>query len=577
MSEIIRKFTCGQPKQMIKPVVWMTLENLFMVFPSIATIFAINYIVDGFNNTIAFDEIWSICAVLFVLFLLQAFVSVCTHLNTFLPATIHVAENKTSFINKLRTLPLGYFQEERSGKLINAFTGDFLAVQQSMVALFTGIFSVILSCVTTGVFFFVYNPIMAISFYVSVVVAVFMVVFSNKTLGKMTKQTMESKDNAATYLNEYLHGMKVLKSYNQTGKGFEKLKIAYDDVVKANLKGEVFGGTLINLAASIANLALPIMCFVGAYLILGGTLGIAEYLSIIIIGTKILMPIITWIRYMMIIRIHYVSATRIDEVFLEKPLTGHKSVDINNDIKFNDVCFAYNDKEKTNVLNKVDFTIKKGEFTAIVGPSGSGKSTILRLIARFWDVTSGSITCGKTALSDTNAEDWQKNISMVLQDVYLFHETVRENILFGNVNVTEEQMISAAKRAQCHDFIMQLPQGYDTVIGEGGCTLSGGEKQRISIARGIIKNAPVLLLDEPTSSLDAKNEVLVQRALVELVKSKTVVMVAHRLKTIQNADKILVIDKGQIAQSGTHAELLAKNGVYAKLWNMQSGAFNFKF
>lgn len=577
MRELIRKFTCGHPKQMIKPVFWITLENLLIIFPAIATFFAINLIVLAFNGEINFQTLWILAAVLAGLFLIQSIVSIASFWNTFHPASIHSAENKTAFIHKIRELPLGYFLNKKSGELINTFTGDFTAIEQSMVGMFTGIFSVVFSCIMTAICFFIFNPIMALAFYISMPIAVLMILLSMKLTGRLSNQTIEAKDKAATYLNEYLHGMKILKSYNQTGKGFIKLKDAYENLVKVSLHGEAVGGTLINGASTVVNIGLPLMCFVGAYLILGGKLGIAEYLSLIIIGTKIMAPIITWVRYMVVIRVHYSSATRIDNVMMEKSMKGERTATPSSDIVFEHVSFAYNGRKEDLVLKDVSFAIPKGKLTAIVGPSGGGKSTILRLIARFWDTTSGEISCGDTPLSEINVEKWMQNISMVLQDVYLFHETVRENLIFGRKDISEEEVIAACKQAQCHDFIMSLPQGYNTVIGEGGSTLSGGEKQRISIARAILKKSPILLLDEPTSSLDAKNEILVQRAINELVKNKTVVMIAHRLKTVQNANQILVINNGEIEEAGTHQELLEQKRLYAKLWTMQQDALNWRF
>ena len=255
-------------------------------------------------------------------------------------------------------------------------------------------------------------------------------------------------------------------------------------------------------------------------------------------------------------------------------MTGKEIIEETSDICFENVSFSYS-KETEQALTNTNFAIQKDTLTAIVGPSGSGKSTILRLIARFWDVSEGRILCGDTGLIKLNPELWQQNISMVMQDVYLFNDTIRENIMFGRKDATEEEMIDAAKKAGCHDFIEVLPDGYDTIIGEGGSTLSGGEKQRISIARAMLKKAPILLLDEPTASLDAKNEVLVQNAIDELVKNTTVIMIAHRLKTIQNADNIIVLDRGKVSEQGRHAELMQKNGLYAKLWNMQAKSIDF--
>ena len=303
---------------------------------------------------------------------------------------------------------------------------------------------------------------------------------------------------------------------------------------------------------------------------LGGRFALVDYLSLIIIGTKIISPLLIWIRYIAILRTHYVSASRINTVMRQEPLSGTDEDFELSDIVFKDVGFSYVKGSGSAVLKDVSFTIPKGKLTAIVGPSGSGKSTIIRLLARLWEADTGIILCGDMPIKTIDNEKWLTAVSMVLQDVYLFHETIRENILFGRKDASEEQLIEAAKKANCHDFIMKLPQGYDTVAGEGGSTLSGGEKQRIAIARALLKDAPLLLLDEPTASLDARNEVAVQKAIGQLVRNKTVIMIAHRLKTVEHADQILVVNEGRIEETGTHRELLERNGLYARLWNLQN-------
>lgn len=497
-------------------------------------------------------------------------------LGTFLPATVHSAENKTAFIKKLRTLPLGYFLKKESGELINTFTGDFLAVEQSMVGMFTGIFSVALSCVLTSVFMFIFNPVMALALYICVPVAALIIALSMNLTARLIRRNIEARDRTATYLNEYLMGMKTLKSYNQTGEGFGKLKDAYGHLMRENVRTETISGSLMNLSSTFIHMGLPLMCFFGAYLILGGRLSVVDYLSLIIIGTKIISPLLTWVRYMVMLRSHYVSAARIDDIMQQPSMEGKEKTDAAQDIRFNGVDFSYTQKKEEKVLNNVSFHIPAGKLTAVVGPSGGGKSTILKLIARFWDVDGGGITCGGKALGDLDADEWIGNISMVLQDVYLFHDTIRENILFGRKDASEQEMMEAAKQAQCHEFIMALPEGYDTVVGEGGSTLSGGEKQRISIARAILKDAPILLLDEPTASLDARNEVMIQRAVGTLVKGRTVVMIAHRMKTVQNAHQILVVENGGVAESGTHAQLMERGGLYRRLWDLQNASIDWE-
>ena len=572
MKTIINAFTMGHPKQMIGPALCHFFEGLTISFPAVAVYFAINLLAEGFANPASLNmhTLRIICIVMGGLFAVQLFVSWGSFLGTFLPAATHSAENKTDFVYKLKTLPLGYFSKKAAGELINTFTSDFLALEQSMVALFTGLAGVVFSCIITSLFMFYFNPQMAFAFYMTMPVAALIIVLSLKTFGKLDSAAKSAKDAAADSLNEYLFGMKVLRSYNQTGQGFTRLSNAYRDVRDTALKGEITGGTLLSLAITCIRLGLPLMCFTGAYLIQGGRFALVDYLSLIIVGTKIVSPLLVWMRYIALLRVHYVSASRIGAVMKQEPLPGtveHFAVD---DIVFKNVGFSYVKGSGNAVLKDVSFTIPKGKLTAIVGPSGSGKSTIIRLLARFWEADTGTILCGDTPIKTIDNEKWLAAVSMVLQEVYLFHETIRENILFGRKDASEEQMIEAAKKANCHDFIMKLPQGYDTVAGEGGSTLSGGEKQRIAIARALLKDAPLLLLDEPTASLDARNEVAVQKAIGQLVRNKTVIMIAHRLKTVEHADQILVVNEGRIEETGTHRELLERNGLYARLWNLQN-------
>lgn len=576
MGEIIRKFTMGHPKQMIEPVVWQFLEGFVMTFPAVTVYFTINLFVEYFNQPqMVFEKgYWEIALWMGVFFIVQLCISWLTFLRTFLPGAKNSTKNKKEFVKKIKRLPLGFFSKTRSGELINTFTGDFLAIEQSMVGMFTGLFGIVFSCVVTSFFMFWFNWKMAIAFYITIPISAIIISISLRIFEQLSVDLRCAKDETAEALNEYLSGMKILRSYNQIGDGFSKLKVAYANLRDVSIRGETIGGAFLGFALTFARVGLPLMCFIGTYLILGGEIGLTEFLSLIVIGTKIISPLLTWMRYTSVLRTHYVSAKRIDRVMSEEELSGNKTLGDIGEIEFKKVCFKY--MEGKNIINDISCSFKKNALTAIVGPSGGGKSTILKLIARFWDVNSGKIMIGGVSLNEISTEYWLKNISMVLQDVYLFHETIRDNIIFGNENVTEKDMLRASKQAGCHEFIEKLPDGYDTVVGEGGSTLSGGEKQRISIARAILKDAPILLLDEPTSSLDAKNEVLIQRAISNLIKDKTVIMVAHRLKTIKNADNIIVLDSGKIVEQGKHGELMLKEGIYHRLWNLQNKSKEWK-
>ena len=578
MREAIRKLTFGKPWQIIRPAVGIFCEDFFNLFPAIIIYAAINMLATAFDGSskINMNMLWITSGVLLLLGIVQYGIGLFAYRSCFFPTATHIAEDRIDFVRKLRQLPLGFFARKESGELMNNFAGDFINIQQAMTAYLSGIFSVILSCILTSVFLFIYNPILAAAFYIAFPVSVLFLILSMKMLELSSVRVAQARDITATNLNEYLRGMKTLKSYNQTGEGFHKLRDAYRDLMECSIKAEGGSGSLMRLCTSIVQFGIPLLCISGGYLLAGGKLTVVAFISIIIISTKILSPVITTVSNMMMLRMNYTSAKRLDATMKEDEMSGTAHGENDTAVAFENVSFAYTSDSEP-ALKKASFTIPQGKLTAIVGPSGSGKSTILRLLARFWDVSEGRILCGDAVLTSVTPESWQENISMVMQDVYLFHDTIRENILFGRRDAAEEEMVDAARKAGCHDFIMALPDGYDTMVGEGGNTLSGGEKQRVSIARAILKKAPVLLLDEPTASLDAKNEMLVQQAIDTLVKDTTVVMIAHRLKTVQNADQILVLDKGEVVEKGVHEELLHKNGIYARLWNQQQNAMKWNF
>lgn len=576
IKKTIGKLTFQKTKRLLKPALWIFFEDFSNTFPSILIFIAIYEISNAFEspNSISFQTLLLFSALLLVLAVIQFFIGFKAFRTRFLSSSDYVTEDRMDFVKKLRRLPLGFFSKKEKGELINNFVTDFVNLQQAMTGVLSGLFSVVLSCLLTSVGMFIYNPPMAVAFYIAMPITALLLVLSMKTLEKNSVRVAAARDKAATNLNEYLGGMRTLKSYNQTGEGFTKLKNAYHHLMESYIKEESGSGSLMRLCTSLVQFGLPLMCMTGGYLLVGGKFGLVEFISIIIIGTKILTPVVLAVSNMMILRSNYVSAKRLDTTMKESEMGGNEVPVSDSDIRFENVSFAYTAGGNT-VLKNMSFTLPKGKLTAIAGPSGSGKSTILRLIARFWDASAGAIIYGGKPITTLSPEVWQENISMVLQDVYLFHDTIRENILFGRKDATEGEMFDAARRAGCHDFIAKLPDGYDTMVGEGGSTLSGGEKQRISIARALLKKAPIVLLDEPTASLDAKNEALVQKAVSELVKNATVVMIAHRLKTIQNADQILILNEGVLEEQGVHNKLLAQKGLYNKLWQMQEQAKNW--
>lgn len=383
--------------------------------------------------------------------------------------------------------------------------------------------------------------------------------------------------NTTGTFSEYVKGMAEVKLFGKIGSITRTLENNIKEYLTWEVESYKRSAVAMSMYKSIILSLLTFVLPVGIYLILKNPTGnmVLSVLMALIIVPAIYDPLMACVEYASMLGMLGAGMDQIDEILAQPKINSAKLQKVPKDweIEFKNVSFSYGDDDdafRKMALNNISFTAKQGEMTALVGESGSGKSTILRLIARFWDIDSGSISIGNNELSSINPETWLKNISMVLQEVYLFNQSIRDNILFGRHDATEEEMIEAAQKASCHDFIMQLPDGYDTIVGEGGSTLSGGEKQRISIARAILKNAPILLLDEPTSSLDTKNEDLVQNAISNLVKDKTVVMIAHRLKTIENADQIIVLEKGRVIEVGSHRELIKQKKTYHRFWNLQN-------
>jgi ATP-binding cassette subfamily B protein len=374
---------------------------------------------------------------------------------------------------------------------------------------------------------------------------------------------------------EYLQGIFVIKSLNLAGNQEFRLKDVLKrlEIISLDFEIKVLPWIALYFCSFHAGTAMILAAV--TYFFCGGTLTLSVALFFVIMIFTFYAPMELVGLYSGFMRLMNACLNRMQSL-LDQPVMDNDSKSIRlsrHDVTFHDVSFAYHDKP---VLNHASFHASERSMTAIIGPSGSGKSTVLSLIARFWDVKEGSITIGGVDVKEIKCDSLLDNISAVFQKAYLFHDTVFNNIRFGNPEATREQVINAAQKAHCHEFIRRLEKGYDTVVGEGGATLSGGERQRISIARAMLKNAPIVLLDEVTANIDPENEMLIQQAIQELVQAKTIFIVAHKLATIQNADQILVLnDQGQICESGTHDQLIKNNGLYTFLWNKSQKVSNW--
>ena len=482
-----------------------------------------------------------------------------------------VARDRLAIGDLLKRVSLGYFQEVNTGDILNSVTSGLHTLENMGIRMVDNFIGGYLNFLCILIWIAVINPVISLIIIAGVIASfLFLLVISKYSMRNAPVAAQADRDltNAAL---EYARGLPVVKSFGQDGAARAAMKKACRDSRKVHLKIE-WGFVpanclhLLVLKAAAAGLILA-ACFLGWT----NQTSVYSMLLLCFLSFSIFTSIEPISDSAHILGVIENAMNQLDALKSEALIDeGGRDILLTQfGIRFREVSFGYDTRL---ILNQVSFTIPEKTTTAIVGPSGSGKTTICSLIARFYEADSGSIEVGGVNIREFTCDSLLSNISMVFQSVYLFHDTIRNNICFGKPGAVEEEMLSAAKKACCHEFVSALPDGYDTVIGEGGGTLSGGEKQRISIARAILKNAPIIILDEATASIDPENEQEIQAAISELTKGKTIIIIAHRLATIENADQILVVDHGKIAESGTHSELVKKAGVYKKFVEIREKA-----
>lgn len=589
MKQLLNAITCNEPKRLIKPVFWNALANLSNLLPFLCLAYIVSqiyeYFVSGTLNRTSLWVAWGVMLACFVVtWIFENIACKLIYRDGFMAS----ADGRIKLAEHIRRLPLGFLMSKNSGEIGNTMMNDFSRTESAMTHILPQIISGAIMAVIASVVFLIADWRMGLAMFAGFPIAL-LIMFGMRGLERrLDTQLSQARVNQAGMLQEYLYGMRIIKSYNMQGDNFEKLKKACTDYRDACIKVEGGIGPLNLVAAAFLRSGLSLMTVVGVFLVSGGTLTVPGFALFLLIGTRVFDPLAVAIMNYSELMMCGMSGERICTLLDEPEMAGSGDAPSEHEIRFDHVSFGYkvnvaeSEREgglgrgEKEVLHDVSARLEPGTMTAVVGPSGSGKSTMLRLIARFYDPTSGKVLFGGADEKNMEPEKLMKNISMVFQDVYLFQDTVANNIRYGKEDATQEEIENAARLANCYDFIMQMPDGFDTMIGEGGSTLSGGEKQRISIARAILKNAPVVLLDEATSSLDPENEAQIQQAISRLVQGRTVVVIAHRLKTVVGADTILVLDQGRIVEQGTHEQLLTKNGLYAKLWNLQTSTEGWK-
>ena len=572
LAFISRRFALSAKgaRDFCRGVAWTTLFDLALMFPAV---FVFIFLADAmppitgagtaFGHSLAFYS-----ALALALMAVMYIVGVRQYRSTYTSVYAESANRRIALAEKLRRLPLAFFGEKNLSDLTATIMDDCTDLEHtfshSVPQLFASLLCLVLIAAGMGAYCW---PLAAALFWV-VPVALGTLLLANRWMRHSNKANYMNKRAVTEIIQEGLDTVQEIKSYGQEGRYASKLDRAIDRYERIMTRGELLLGTIVNGSQSILKLGLASVVVVGAWLMAAGTVDLFTYLVFLIVGSRVYSPINEVLNNLAALTYLDVRIARMNEMEQMPVQEGTDApMDGGYDIAFEHVSFAYEDRKQ--VLTDVSFTARQGEITALIGPSGGGKSTAARLAARFWDIHSGRITIGGVDISTVDPEALLRNFSIVFQDVVLFNASVIDNIRIGRRDASDEEVLRVARLACCDEFVRRLPDGYDTVIGENGQTLSGGERQRISIARALLKDAPVVLLDEATASLDVENETLIQAGISELVRNKTVLIIAHRMRTIANADKILVLDGGTIAEQGTPGELKARGGYFARMLALQ--------
>lgn len=553
--------------------IYAFINSIFTSLPIMLATYGMGLVFDDYKGIRTFDNDQII-----YIFLLMILVIGGRFLFSYLRAVTQesvgceaTAEQRIRLGNIFKRVSLGFFNSNNMGEISSAVTTDLSFIEMLSMNMINTVVNGYITVLVMILFLLFYCPLAGIISLSGIVLSALFLYIAAKISDKNASIHQKAQDSIVENTIEFLRGMQTIKAFKQEGVSVQGIRKAYKNHKDVNIKIELENCPYNCLHQFVLKAASVGIIAVSAYL---------TYTRKMDVNIMLMMDMFSFVMFSQIEplsnAIHVIEVVNKTLDKLEKIEKadiidkGGQNIELKrHDIKFSDVCFSYDKKQ---ILNNISFYIPEGSTTAIVGPSGSGKTTICNLIARFYDVNSGVITVGDKNIKDITCDSLLKNISMVFQKVYLFNDTIKNNILFGNPNASDNEVINAAIKAHCHEFISKLPNGYDTIIGDGGATLSGGEKQRISIARAILKDSPIIILDEATASVDPENEHLIQNAISSLTKGKTVIVIAHRLATIQDADQILVIDNGDVVQKGNHLELINQDGIYKNFINIKESA-----
>ena len=545
--------------------IYAFIHSIFTAIPIMLAAEGLSAVLDDFNGAKALEpeNIWLIFGAMTLAVLgryLFSYLRAVTQESVGYEAT---ADERMRLGDILKRVSLGFFSKNNMGELTAAATTDLSFMEMYAMNMVNTVVNGYITVIVLILFLVFYSPLAGGIALAGVMLSALFLHLLEARSRQNAPVHQKAQDDMVESSIEYLRGMQVVKAFKQEGVSLAGIHKAYSDSRKINIKIETEYMPFNCLHLFSLKAASVAMAAAAAWLTYHGSMALPTMLRLDMFSFMFFGSVETMNNAAHVLEVIDATLNKLDGIE-GADIIDRDGKDIsleNTDIAFRNVTFSY---DKMPVLQNISFSIPQGSTTAIVGPSGSGKTTICNLIARFYDVDSGEVTVGGENVRDMTCDSLLRNISMVFQKVYLFHDTIENNIRFGNPGATQEEIIEAAKKARCHDFIMTLPDGYQTMIGEGGSTLSGGEKQRISIARAILKNANIVILDEATASIDPENEHLIQQAISELTVGKTVIVIAHRLATIEHADQILVVDKGRLVQKGTHQQLARQEGLYRR-------------
>lgn len=574
IKKLQHKFALSErgAKDLIQGVIACAVQNISFMFPVGLLYFFVN---DLLNGGIKPEKIWFYIAGCIIALALIFAVTYWQYNSTFLATYVETGTRRITLAEKLRKIPLSFFGKKDLADLTSTIMADCTYLETAFSHFIPPFIGAMISTVVIAISLFFFDWRMAIASLWVLPVAFAIIGLSSKVQKSLSRKSMDAKMACADGIQECIETIQDLKANNAEQSYMTGLDTKIENVEKRAIISEFGTSTFVVSAGLVLKLGIATTALVGSILLVNGQLDVLAFFMFLLVVSRLYDPMQSALQNLAAIISTNTNVARMNEILDHDVQTGDtKLTNEGYDVEFKNVEFSYNNKE--NVLKDVSFTAKQGEVTALIGPSGGGKTTVSRLAARFWDINKGKITVGGMDISKIEPETLLSLYSIVFQDVTLFNNTIMENIRLGKKDATDDEVLLAAKLANCDEFVSKLPDGYNTDIGENGCQLSGGERQRVSIARAFLKDAPIILLDEATASLDVENETLIQTALSRLIKDKTVIVIAHRMRTVAGADKIVVLSNGVVAEEGTAESLKKSNGIFVHMMNLQSESSNWK-